>query len=301
MQERDGAKRAEPAETTRTPKRQRPTLWQRVIYRWTAITAVMATLLVLYSQHPYYKGNQFAPWRAYYPTAFVLWLAFGIFYVRATLKRFAETRYVMRDGGLHLFVLGNALRRRQFWRVVKTPRLRTTCLGIVVKGFFTPLMTGFFAGHASNILDAWLRHKHASPLRFVVPQGNAFVQISSWLRYVQGRLSDLIPAATDFAGLLHPEAWTRADIEWGRGLAYDFVFFVDCGTALIGYSLESRWLGNKTRSVEPTVLGWACALACYPPYNNVLGTYLPLEHGPAIITGENALLALRIVTVLLLS
>jgi protein-S-isoprenylcysteine O-methyltransferase Ste14 len=49
------------------------------------------------------------------------------------------------------------------------------------------------------------------------------------------------------------------------------------------------------------MLGWAAALSCYPPYNNVLGTYLPLDNGPAVITGENALLALRVATVLLFS
>jgi protein-S-isoprenylcysteine O-methyltransferase Ste14 len=36
-----------------------------------------------------------------------------------------------------------------------------------------------------------------------------------------------------------------------------------------------------------------------PPYNNVLGTYLPLDNGPSIVTNDNALLALRAATVFL--
>ncbi len=366
-------------------KKEAPTLWQRATYRWTAITAVMATLLVIYTQHPYYKGGQFAPWRSYYPIAFVVWLVLGLFYVRATLEKFKGMRYTMRDGGLHLLILGQALlkppgdekelarraqqavrvgvgaaaavtlaavglraagyllssrdrarhldwragrqrrvrrgarrparyRRRagpplslaanhapygRFWKMAKKPRLRNTCLGIFVKGFFTPLMIGFLSGHANNIVEAWLRHKHLPPFKFTAPPGDVFHQFLAWFANLRLRFWDLIPAGSDFGGLIHPGTWTRADIGWGLGLAYDLVFFIDCGTALIGYSLESRWLGNKTRSVEGTFLGWAAALSCYPPFNNVLGTYLPLENGPGIITGENTLLAFRAVTVLL--
>ena len=361
-----------------------PTLWQRATYRWTAITAVMATLLVIYTQHPYYKGGQFTPWRSYYPVAFVIWLVVGLFYVRATLEKFKGMRFAMRDGGLHLLILGKALlkppgdqkelaRRAQqavligvgaagaltllavglraagvsfhpelligtslglrnenvafvvgfvaqlaiggafglshwvanhaplgrFWKMAKKPRLRNTCLGIFVKGFFTPLMIGFLSGHANNIVEAWLRHKHLPPFKFTPPPADVLHQFLAWFANLRVRFWDLIPAGSDFGGLFHPGTWTRADIGWGLGLAYDLVFFIDCGTALIGYSLESRWLGNKTRSVEGTFLGWAAALSCYPPFNNVLGTYLPLGNGPEIITDSDTLLAFRGATVLL--
>jgi protein-S-isoprenylcysteine O-methyltransferase Ste14 len=52
-------------------------------------------------------------------------------------------------------------------------------------------------------------------------------------------------------------------------------------------------MGNKTRSVEPTAFGWLVCISCYPPFNNVLGTYLPLESGPQLIKGEVGQLALR--------
>jgi len=276
-----------------------PTLWQRATYRWTAISAVMAVLLVIYTQHPYYRSGQFAPWRSYYPIAFVVWLVVGLPYVRATLEKFKGMRYAMRDGGLHLLILGKAIQQGRFWKMAKKPRLRNTCLGIFVKAFFTPLMIGFLSGHANNIVEAWLRHKHLAPFKYTPPPGNVFGQFASWFAHLQSRIGDLIPRGSDLSGLVHVSEWTRADVNWGLGLAYDLVFFIDCGTALIGYSLESRWLGNKTRSVEPTFLGWAAALSCYPPYNNVLGTYLPLENGPGFITGENTLLAFRAVTVLL--
>jgi protein-S-isoprenylcysteine O-methyltransferase Ste14 len=269
------------------------TIWQRATYRWTAITSVMAAMLVLYTQHPYYLGNQFAPFRSVYTPAFVLWLVLGLFYVKATLEKFKGTRYVVRDGGLHLILLAKAFSQKRFWKMAVKPRLRTTLLSIVVKGFYLPLMVGFFSGHANGIAEAWLRHKHLPGLKFVLAKGYPWQQAASWFSQMRTRLPDLIPSGGDFSGLFAVGTWTRADVSWGLGVAYDITFFIDCGWALIGYGMESRWLGNKTRSVEPTWLGWAAALSCYPPYNNVLGTYLPLENGKQWITGEDTQLWLR--------
>jgi hypothetical protein len=338
-----------------------PTIWQRATYRWTAITTVMAAMLVLYTQHPYYLGNQFAPFRSVYTPAFVLWLVLGLFYVKATLEKFKGNRYVVRDGGLHLILLAKsfelgafsklqkqalavlgcglavvawflvkdaplrlptlvatltppaamflvvaavvtfakAFQPKRFWRLATSPRIRTTLLSIVVKGFYLPLMVGFFSGHANGIAEAWLRHKHLPGLKFVLAKGYPWEQAASWFDQMRTRLPDLIPSGGDFSGLFAFSTWTRADVSWGLGVAYDITFFIDCGWALIGYGMESRWLGNKTRSVEPTWLGWAAALSCYPPYNNVLGTYLPLENGKQWITGEDTQLWLRGIIVLL--
>ena len=34
---------------------------------------------------------------------------------------------------------------------------------------------------------------------------------------------------------------------------------------VFGYLVEADFLNNKIKSVEPTVMGWACTLICYPP------------------------------------
>jgi steroid 5-alpha reductase family enzyme len=328
-----------------------PTIWQRATYRWTAITAVMAMLLVVYTQHPYYLGAQFAPFRSVYTPWFVLWLVVGLFYVKATLEKFKGMRYTMRDSGLHLLIvaksfqfapftraqriglrvlglivtvvvalmvggsprqagwfispatlvlvtavliaIAKSFKPRRFWALVKTPRIRTTLLSIVVKAFYMPLMIGFFSGHANSIAEAWLRHKHLPGLKFVVSNGYPWQMAASWFAQMRTRLPDLLPAGSDFSGLFAMSSWTRGDISWGLGVAYDITFFIDCGWALMGYGLESRWLGNKTRSVEPTALGWAAALSCYPPYNNVLGTYLPLDNGKNWIDDDSVLPVLK--------
>src|SRR4029079_837571 len=164
----------------------------------------------------------------------------------------------------------------------------------------TPLMTGFFVGHLNSISRAWLSHKHLASMDFKVPSGTSILgAIELWWTNVGSRLGDFIPSGHDIAALVQPWAWSRAELSWGLGLAYDVIFAIDCGWALFGYSTESRWLGNKTRSVEPTAFGWAVCLACAPQYNTVLGTYLPLENGPRVVTSDNWLLALRAGTVFL--
>jgi protein-S-isoprenylcysteine O-methyltransferase Ste14 len=342
---------------------QSATIWQRATYRWVAITVVLAALLVLYTQHPYYRNQQFTPFRTVYPPAFFLWLCLGIFYVKATLQKFSERRYVIRDGALHLLLLAKVgfkdvlsraqwyaigvfatvvvsiagsraltapsgplapvhneyvsvvlyasallavillartLQPKSLWRVIRNRRVKTTLLTVIVKGFFTPLMLGFFIGHLNSIMRAWLNHKHLPSMDFKVPPGaNIVTNVSLWWTHVGTRLTDFVPSLHDLAALVQPWTWSRGELSWGLGLAYDIIFAVDCGWALFGYATESRWLGNKTRSVEPTAFGWMVCLACYPPYNNVLGTYLPLDNGPLVIASEDVKLALRAATVLL--
>jgi protein-S-isoprenylcysteine O-methyltransferase Ste14 len=52
------------------------------------------------------------------------------------------------------------------------------------------------------------------------------------------------------------------------------IFFVDVLIFTVGYLVESPRLGNEIRSVDPTLLGWAAALLCYPPFNYVTGKIL---------------------------
>ena len=47
------------------------------------------------------------------------------------------------------------------------------------------------------------------------------------------------------------------------------IFFVDVIVFTVGYLVESPRLGNEIRSVDPTLIGWAAALMCYPPFNLV--------------------------------
>jgi hypothetical protein len=45
-----------------------------------------------------------------------------------------------------------------------------------------------------------------------------------------------------------------------------FLYFCDVTIALAGYLLTFRWAGTQIRSAEPSGLGWAVCLVCYPPF-----------------------------------
>ena len=54
-----------------------------------------------------------------------------------------------------------------------------------------------------------------------------------------------------------------------------FAFTIDTFVFAAGYLFESTSLKNRVQSVEPTLLGWAVALICYPPFNSLVGRYVP--------------------------
>jgi len=81
---------------------------------------------------------------------------------------------------------------------------------------------------------------------------------------------------------------------WVMAFSYQLIFLSDTAVALVGYSFESLWLKNKTRSVDKTWSGWIVCLMCYPPFNDVAGLYLPLgDGGNALGFSGGTLLALR--------
>jgi protein-S-isoprenylcysteine O-methyltransferase Ste14 len=54
----------------------------------------------------------------------------------------------------------------------------------------------------------------------------------------------------------------------------DVFFITECALYAFGYTVESRRCRNLVKSVDPTFLGWAVALACYPPFNSLLNNYV---------------------------
>jgi protein-S-isoprenylcysteine O-methyltransferase Ste14 len=53
------------------------------------------------------------------------------------------------------------------------------------------------------------------------------------------------------------------------------LILVDTVIFSLGYLIESKYLKNEIKSVEPTVLGWIVCLWCYPPFNSF--AFKPLD------------------------
>lgn len=70
---------------------------------------------------------------------------------------------------------------------------------------------------------------------------------------------------------------TFLSVDSFNSLAYPFllslIFLLDTLWFCFGYTFEAGFLKNKVRSVEPTIFGWAVALACYPPFTSIFTGY----------------------------
>lgn len=60
----------------------------------------------------------------------------------------------------------------------------------------------------------------------------------------------------------------------GYWMLFNLILFIDVAFFALAYSVEHPALKNDIRSVEPTVLGWAVALICYPPFNGMTNQML---------------------------
>jgi protein-S-isoprenylcysteine O-methyltransferase Ste14 len=83
----------------------------------------------------------------------------------------------------------------------------------------------------------------------------------------------------------------------GFWFLFQVIVFLDVFFFTIGYLVEHPSLNNDIRSVDPTWLGWAVALACYPPFNGLVvqvlgwgGTEFPQFSDPLAHVAVNSLL-----------
>lgn len=53
------------------------------------------------------------------------------------------------------------------------------------------------------------------------------------------------------------------------------LWLTDTINASLSYAIESRWIENRSRSIDLTIGGWLVCLACYEPLNMVTGTLFP--------------------------
>jgi protein-S-isoprenylcysteine O-methyltransferase Ste14 len=85
----------------------------------------------------------------------------------------------------------------------------------------------------------------------------------------------------------------------GYWFLLQLILFLDVAFFTIGYLVEHPRLKNEIRSVDPTWLGWAVTLACYPPFNNFVSQMLgwsvaefPQFTDPMVHVAANSLLLL---------
>ena len=227
--------------------------WRRARWRWAAGLVAFWGVLAVALQHPYYQEVGFTNWRILCALLFSIYLVGGLPYAVISCYQRTGMADDVRDPGFMLLLafrgLGRAMVRPRTWtRARRTLWNRRSCLvarDLLVKAFFVPVMTSFFFGNCADLFRT-------------VPTSQ-----------LPGAFGDAPASATSFS----PRSW--------YSLVLNSFMVMDVSLGLIGYLCASRWLGNKSVGVEPTGLGWAVALACYPPFNGVSGQLLPYHTAPA--------------------
>ena len=150
---------------------------------------------------------------------------------------------------------------RQVYTEGLNPQERLGILSILLKGFFAPLMVAWLLDHTVQMLNNGL--------------------------YIFNH-PDLLTSEFLFVFNRH-----------GFWFLFKVILFLDVIFFTLGYLIELPRLNNTIRSVDPTLLGWAVALVCYPPFNNVTGqilswqpTEFPQYDNPVVHIATNLFLLL---------
>ncbi len=104
--------------------------------------------------------------------------------------------------------------------------------------------------------------------------------------------------------------YNEIDLIWSNFLFYfntylfawilTFIFIIDLLFFTLWYMLESKYLWNKIKSVEPTLLWWIVTIICYPPFNISLEKIL-WWYSSDFPTFENINIHIALNTILLIS
>ncbi|MBI2996516.1 MAG: isoprenylcysteine carboxylmethyltransferase family protein [Candidatus Melainabacteria bacterium] len=212
---------------------------QSVFWRFASLWLLVSLFYFLYNSHPYYLNPDFNNARGLMQKAYFIFCLLALPYTWFTLKFNYRFKDDFKDPTIIFFVL---LKRIGLMVATRDP---SQIAGLFkVKRFNNFCLTCLVKGFFLPLMTMFMFH-HVTTVQSLVSR------IATPMEGIQ---------------LAH----------WFLDLIYNSLFIVDTGVALVGYGLELKWLGNKTKSVEPTMFGWAVALMCYPPFNRISGDYFPL-------------------------
>ena len=238
------------------PARAVPTgTFRPAAWRFIGLWLLVSLFALVYRFHPYYHRPFFAAFQAILINLYGWFCLVGFFYVWLTYRRRRRGRDDFADPGLLALSLV-----RHSWRAVR-----------------------------AHSRAPWLRYWRSPRVKLLLLLlGVKFFFVPVMIVFLAGHI-------TDAYRLWHQPSTAGLEwISWGMAFSYQLIFLCDTAVALIGYSFESLWLKNKTRSIDRTWSGWVVCLMCYPPFNDIAGLYLPLDEGTtALGLGNVALLGLR--------
>jgi protein-S-isoprenylcysteine O-methyltransferase Ste14 len=229
------ARRSSPSKTVlshnqRTAPPSHRYIFISALWRFCALFSLFLLMYFVVQSHYYFDRHVgFEMTRRFFDYLLYIYLIGGVPYIYVTLYfRWGRT-YEYNDYGIVLLIFVKQLVRAQpNWKRLCNHRIRKVFLSFLVTFFFLTLMLRFFYGE-----------HHAFEHALSVAMSSSFGEMRLYQQHHQVYL-----------------------------VLYHLLFVVDVGIAIIGYTVSSRWLHNRVRSVDQTLGGWLVALLCYPPLNS---------------------------------
>jgi len=218
------------------------TVQQRLVNFSASISLILITYLI-YNQAPYYQVTV-AEKLKIFSFHFVNQDAVQLFYLSYCLLLLI---YYLADKTPQ--VSKSVIAIQAMFKIARAPltvyrkglptQERLSILTILLKAFFAPLMVAWLIPHMANMTENG-------------------IYVVTHLELLQ---NDFL-AVFNYRGF-----WFLFQVI----LTLDVLFFT------VGYLVELPSLKNRIRSVDPTLIGWAVALACYPPFNGLTSKILAWE------------------------
>ncbi len=209
-------------------------------FRFLALLIPFIFFYAIVQNHYYFThAEAFKSTREFFDILAILFLIFAFPYIFLTLKYRGDKKYEIND-----YAILSMIAIKSFWKVLrgrlfasykpkyklyKNRRVKKIILLYFVNFFFLTLMARFI-----------VQEFHGFQTEGIKIFSDNFITLSWYERYKAFCL-----------------------------LLFHLIFTVDVTIAIIGYSIASRWLYNRTKSVDATLGGWLAALVCYPPFNAI--------------------------------
>lgn len=226
-------------------------LLQRALARYVVWFIVLFAAVKFYEHAPYYGGTGFRSNQVLFARLLDLYLIVGLPYFLLTLYLKASRVEDFYDPAVRLIHMC----KQVVLRILRGDRP-------------TSVLRVFKTKYNRKVLLNLVMRTYFVPVMVIQVHYNLFRTLRAW------------DGATPGDGLL-AALFIISMVLW----------LTDTLNASLSYCLESRWLENRTRSIDLTVGGWVVCLCCYAPLNNVTSFLFPFAPAVASYNSDTVIYA----------
>lgn len=210
------------------------------IYRFSTLFLIFHLMCYVVNKHYYFSDDSFQITKNFFTTFLCAYITLGIPYIFLTLKYKWSIKYDLNDYSINLML---------FWK------------GLIYLIYGALFQKKHYVKRAKiNIFSKRIR-------KILLTYLVIFFFLTLMIKFLGSEFEEMDKAVNVILSLNYNYTFLDKYNAWYLML-YHLIFCIDVSLAIIGYTVASRWLDNRTRSVDMSLGGWIVALMCYPPMNS---------------------------------